>query len=192
MEKDQITPLNVTQEAQHRVFVGLGWDPNEDIGLLDKAREALGGKETHHDLDLSCYTLDQDGTLLDSITAINAATESGKIYHSGDNVEGLGDGDDEQISVELKDLDENIHHIVFAVTIKTGHVFGDVALPEVRLGDGYTNREFLKTSLLENGEDQSAYIFVRLFKDADSWHMHNIDTFVDPQEDLSEAAKAHL
>ena len=51
-------PLNVTQEGHHRIFVGLGWDPNENVGLKDKALGALGLKDTHHDLDLSCYIYD--------------------------------------------------------------------------------------------------------------------------------------
>ena len=119
IQKGEKGPLNVTKEARHRVFVGLGWDPNEETGLIDKAKALVKGQELHHDLDLSAYVFDADARMISHICAESGrhTDQTGKIYHSGDNIEGLGDGDDEQISVELKDLDPLIAHIIFTASI---------------------------------------------------------------------------
>ena len=112
--------LNVTQKSRRRIFVGLGWDPNASPTLKDKVGALIGGRQEHHDLDLSCYYFNQDGACLGFVSANkdNNANDSGSIYHSGDSVEGVGDGDDEQISAELLKLPPNIHHLIFKAHIK--------------------------------------------------------------------------
>ena len=121
IKKGEHAPLNVTQEARHRVFVGLGWDPKDDVTLMDKAKELVGGVKAHHDLDLLCYLYTKNHTFIETIAGQGRnSTQGGKIYHSGDNIEGLGEGDDEQVSAELKDLDEDIHHIIFTRPSKAG------------------------------------------------------------------------
>lgn len=195
LEKGQRAPLHFTQEAKHRVFVGLGWDPNEKFGFIDEAKALMGGKPVHHDLDLSCYIYDDAHTLLSAITANNASSHDGKIYHSGDNIEGLGEGDDEQISVELKNLDENISHIIFAAHAKSGHTFGEVASPEIRLGDGYSDHTIHTVTLAqENGKDKSCYIFVHIYREGNEWMVHNIDAFanVKSAEELPALLKSYL
>ena len=190
--------LNVTQQARHRVVVGLGWDPNETIGLKDKALGALGLKDTHHDLDLSCYLYDVNKRYISRVSHEVGfeVDQTGQIYHSGDNVEGVGDGDDEQISVELKDLDQTIHFIVFKASIKTENTFKDVTDPEIRLADGYSDHNFLHLSLLDSPEnDRSAFAFVCLFKNAEQqWMVKHIGEFFDPPADgeWSEKLKSYL
>ena len=175
-------PINVTQESQHRVFVGLGWDPKEDAGLLKSVGALVKGKALHHDLDLSCYIFDPNKTLIDSIGVKNKnpSDKTDNIYHSGDNVEGLGDGDDEEISVELKDINPDIAHIVFVAAIKSGHAFDEVESPEIRMVDGYSGRVFLRSALnLQEGTKQSGYVFAELYLDDDTWTLHYIDEFFD-------------
>ncbi len=187
--------LNVTQEANHRIFVGVGWDPNDNASLLQEITHAVKGKPLHHDLDLSCLIFDEQKNLLESVTAdpAQAANQSGKIYHSGDNTEGIGDGDDEQISVELKDLDSDIHHIVFMATIKSGHSFSDVTSPEIHLSDGYSNRRFLYIDLQKAPDnDKPAFLFVHIYKANGEWQLHNISTFVDLQENWSNYIAPYL
>jgi len=173
-------PLNVTQEAQHRIFVGLGWDPNESPTLIDKVGAFIGAREAHHDLDLACYYYNKDKVCLGyvGVDARHATNPSGSIYHSGDNVEGVGDGDDEQISVELKNLPPNIHHLVFKASIKSGHSFDDIAVPEIRLCDGYTERVFLEKTLA-HGAQKNAYLFAHVYRGArdGEWLLNHIDAF---------------
>ena len=182
MTKGSVSPLHVTKEAQHRIFIGLGWDPHLHTTLKERIGNVLARKQHHHDLDLACYAYDANYNLVEVVSADTreAATQSGKIYHSGDNVEGIGDGDDEQISVELKDLDDYIVHLLFTVRIKSGHKFGEIKDPQVRLVDGYSNRVFLEHSLsAPEGNDKSGYAFVHLFWTAESWQMRLVDEYFD-------------
>ncbi|NCT40644.1 MAG: TerD family protein [Alphaproteobacteria bacterium] len=174
------SPLNVSQTDSQRIFVGLGWDPNDSPTLIDKVGALIGRRESHHDLDLACYYFNQDGACLGYISAdvAHATNASGSIYHSGDSIEGVGDGDDEQISVELKNLPPNVHHLIFKASIKSGHHFGEVAMPEIRLCDGYTERVFLDKSL-EDGGQHNGYIFARVFRGGGDgeWMLEDIGVF---------------
>lgn len=190
-------PLNVTTKSRHRIFVGLGWDPNEPPSMKDKVGALIGTREKHHDLDLSCYYYNQDGACLGYVNAApqHGSNPTGSIYHSGDSVEGIGDGDDEQVSVELKKLPPNVQHLIFKASIKSGHHFGEVAMPEIRLCDGYTDRVFLE-SPLHDGEKHDAYIFVRISRGntEDEWMMHEIKDFTDNMgaDDWKEALASYL
>ncbi len=198
LSKGDTAPLNVTREAKHRVFVGLGWDPNEKTGLLDQAKALLKGQELHHDLDLSAYIFDINKRYIGHVSAETGrqVDQTGQIYHSGDNVEGIGEGDDEQISVELKGLDATIHSILFKASIKSGHVFGDIKDPEIRIGDGYSGHTFAQHNLTaEGGAKKSAYIFAQIIRTAENtWSIHHIDTYLDmaQPDDWIETLKPYL
>ncbi|MBX2833672.1 MAG: tellurium resistance TerZ family protein [Micavibrio sp.] len=197
MEAGQTVPLNVTRESQWRVLCGLGWDPVEGT-IIDKAKAFAQGKSSHHDLDLSCYLYDAQGRCIGEVSAAEGrlTDQTGKIYHSGDNIEGVGDGDDEQISVELKDLDTVIHSIIFVASIKSGHSFDEINSPEVRLADGYSGHNFMYEALNgDNGVGKNRYIFARLFKDAlGIWMIDFINTYetAEDGDDLSALLKKHL
>lgn len=175
------TPLNVTQEANQRVFVGLGWDPVDMVRLVDKIKALAGIKETHHDLDLSCFLYDENRHFIESVGALGAqdTDSSGKIYYSGDNIEGIGEGDDEQISAELKDLPTKIHYIAFVASIKSGHTFSEVSAPEIRLVDAYSNYTLLHKSIADtDSESHSAYLFLSLYRDTQGgWMLHHIGKY---------------
>lgn len=191
--------LNVTQESRWRIFVGLGWDPNDKVTLLDKAKALTLGHDIHHDLDLSCYIYDEKQRYISHVSAEAGrhVDQTGQIYHSGDNVEGVGDGDDEQISVELKDLDPAIHSLLFKASIKSGHSFCEVNAPEIRIADGYSGHNFLHSAL--NGEgsnEKSACIFVCVFRDKESgeWSIKHIQDYIDinSNEEWPERLKEYL
>lgn len=182
LEKGEHCPLNVTKKAEHRVLAGLGWEPHAHAGMLEKLGAAMGLKSINHDLDLACLTFDEHRNLLGTISpAVGAPTDrSGRIYHSGDNVAGEGDGDDEQVSVELLKLDPSIHYIMFVATIKSGHTFGEIDSPEIRLADGYSNHNFLITPLTHlEGKAKSAFAFASIYRKEEGWNIHNISTYID-------------
>ena len=60
MKSGKSKPLNVTKEAQHRIVIGLGWDPADEPGLIQRIGSMAKGQPTHHDLDLSCYIYDEN------------------------------------------------------------------------------------------------------------------------------------
>lgn len=181
MEAGDKKPLNVTQQARHRVMVGLGWDPAEEPSLWEQIKSLFVKKNHHHDLDLSCFIYDAQKNFIESVSADTrkAIDASGKIYHSGDNEEGIGEGDDEEISVELKEIDDIIHHIIFKAHIKTGHTFSDIEDTHIRLADGYTNHNFLQQDMqCDAGQKADAYVFCRLYRNDDQWQIHFIGEYV--------------
>ncbi len=181
LAKGESIPLNYSPQASHRIFAGLGWDPVGNPGVIGKLRSAISGQKNYHDLDLACYIYDAHGAYISHVSTERGREkdQTGKIYHSGDNVEGLGEGDDEQISVELKDLDPVIGNIIFKASIKSGHRFCDVSEPEIHVSDGYTGRSLLHQNLKELPRNkQNSFIFARLFKLPDGpWMLENISEF---------------
>ncbi len=174
--------LNVTEQARRRIMVGLGWDPAEKPSFGDKIKKIAGIKHLHHDLDLFCYCYDEARQYIDLVSAEPGKTVNADstIYHSGDNEEGYGEGDDEEISVELRDLDARIVHLVFKTEVRTGHTFGEVSAPAMRIADGYTDHNFIESDLKSiEGENASAYAFVHLYRKDDGWNLHYIDEFFD-------------
>lgn len=198
MEKGATAPLNVTQESNHRIFVGLGWDPKKGtLGFIDQVSMLVKRRIKGHDLDLACCVYDSNNALINTVDvhSLNASDDSGKIYHSGDNVDGMGGGDDEQISIELKNLNPDIANIVFAVTIKNDDTFDQIEAPEIRIVDGYSNREFLAASLArDEAAKKSGYVFMRIYPEGDAWAMQYIDEFFDAntESDLSEFLKGFV
>ena len=187
--------LNVTQEARRRVVIGLSWDPREDASMVDKLNRMRGVNSGTFDLDLSCFAFDEEGHFQFHIdgTAENSIDGSEKIYHSGDSQDGSGDGDDEQISVELLDLPAHINQIIFLVDIGSAHSFGDVDEPTVRIADAHNDKDFLSVRLdTKEGKHYTACAFCRIVRDRndyDIWYLHNISEFIDMSqiEDWSEA-----
>lgn len=194
-EIGQIVPLNVTQEARRRVVVGLSWDPREDSTMSDRLNMMRGINSTTYDLDLSCFAYDDQGHFLFDVDGSvgNTIDDSGKVYHSGDNVDGSGEGDDEQVSVELLDMPIEVHQIVFLVDIGSAHAFEDVFEPTVRIADGMTNNDFINVRLDKNGgKNYTACVFARIVRSKDNpdvWNLHHITKFVDMStiDDWSEA-----
>ncbi len=197
IEKGQHGKLNVTQKARHRVMAGLAWDPADQSSVIEKVGDKLKGKAKHHDLDLGCFTYDAHNVFISAVNADRAMNvdESGKIYHSGDNIEGFGDGDDEQLSVELKDLDPAIHHIIFLAKIQTGHNFSEIKVPEIRLADGFDNKNFLHTMIdHEDGQDKDVFIFAHIYRTGDGWNLHNVSEYLSTRDhdDWSNVITNHL
>jgi len=176
--------LEYTKEAKHRVICGIGWDPKtEDGNIKDKLNDMRGINTYTYDLDLSCFMFDEEGNFMGSVTGEDGATidASGKIYHSGDSVDGEGDGDDEDLSVELADIPDHIQQVIFVVDIGSAHSFNDVLDPEIRLFDAFSNKEMLKSelSLGRNGE-MTACVFAKIYRDKNGqWMLHNISHFLD-------------
>lgn len=187
--------LNVTNEARRRVVVGLSWDPRVGNSMMDKLNRVRGVNSGTFDLDLSCYAFDEDGHFQSHVDGSPEYSIDGseKIYHSGDSQDGSGEGDDEQISVELAGMPPHITQIIFLVDIGSAHSFGDVDEPTVRIADAHNNQDFLSIRLdTKEGKHYTACVFCRIVRDEnnyDAWYLHNISEFVDMSqiEDWSEA-----
>ena len=181
LEKGQKAPLAHTKQARERIVAGLSWDAREDkVSMLKRVQG-----DSQHDLDINCYIYNKEGECIDYVgsEAQDSMDESEKIYHSGDDQSGAGDGDDEFISAELAALPKNIYGIVYLVEIRSQHVFTDVATPFARIADGFDDKNLLEININGDGAERSnAFIMCAVQRDRTSptgWKLYNISEFPD-------------
>ena len=106
--KGQKVDLTKGNPSLKNLMVGLGWDVN----TFDPGAD--------FDLDAAAFMVGADGKCpadKDFIFYGNLEHQSGAVLHMGDNLTGAGDGDDEQIQVDLTKIPDNIDRVVFTVTI---------------------------------------------------------------------------
>ena len=131
------------------ITMGLGWDPAKSGGgFLGKL---FGGGNASIDLDASCILMDQNKESVDTVWFRQLRSNDGSIVHTGDNLTGEGDGDDESIEVALDRLPDNVKYLVFTVNSFTGQTFDDVDNAYCRIVDQRTNRELARFNLSEKG-----------------------------------------
>jgi stress response protein SCP2 len=148
--------------ALKKVIVGLGWD------IAD------GGPDI--DCDASAILCGADGKMTDSKDVVfynNQKHPSKSVYSTGDNRTGEGEGDDEQIIVDLKKVPSKYQKIVFVVTIYNAHEnkqdFGQIQNAFIRIIDADANKELMKYSLSESYPGKTAMIFGEIYRKDDSW-----------------------
>lgn len=175
---EKISQLEYSEQARQRVVVGLRWDPQR---LPFYLRWITPSGKQGYDLDLTCYIFNNYGDFSGIVSGEDLVHEdgSGAIYHSGDDKTGEFGHNDEEISIELVNLPEDVAHIVFIVTCKSAHSFDDVKNPNVRLTDAKTQRDQIKTDLDKDGADHNAHVFVRLFKEGTTWMVEEVNEYLD-------------
>lgn len=153
-----------------RVLVGLGWDPANPTG--SGIIESLTG---NIDCDASAF-LCTDGYIAENSDIIyfgRLQHKSGAVKHMGDNLTGEGEGDDEQIWVNLAQLPRRYDKIVFVVNIfhffKTKQHFGMIKNAFMRIVDAETGRELCRFSLTDDYSGMKAVIFGELYRREDKW-----------------------
>lgn len=169
LQKGQKVSLTKGNPGLTKVVVGLGWDVNG----FD-----TGGK---FDLDAAAFLLTDAGKVSDQNDFIyygKLTHSSGSVQHLGDNLTGVGDGDDEQIKIDLSKIPANITKIAFTVTIydaETRHQnFGQVNNAFVRIYNEDTSEEMLRYDLGEDFSIETAAVFGELYKNGDEWKFNAI------------------
>lgn len=144
--------------------IGLGWDTNNT---------STGNS---FDLDASIFVLGENKKVLTDSHFVfynNLITPDGSVEHTGDNLTGDGDGDDEQIKVDLSKIDANATEICIVVTIHDAENrkqnFGQVRNSFVRIFDAGTNTDILKYELEEDFSIETAVEFGRIYKKNNEW-----------------------
>jgi stress response protein SCP2 len=173
-------PLMVSLTGRDRVLVALSWDERKDkAGLLGR----LTRTHTQHDLDLCCFVFDRDGNYIDFVGAMaqEAVDQTGAIYHSGDDSTGEGLSDDESISCELGALPLTTAQIVFITEIRSGHTFGQVESPRLRVADGQSDRNLFELTMdAPEAQDKETCVMIRVFRDRTSptgWMLQEIGEY---------------
>ena len=145
--------------------VGLGWDTNSSTTGTD------------FDLDASVFILGENNHF---VFYNNLKSPNEAVVHTGDNRTGAGDGDDEQILVDLSKIEPNAAEICIVVTIheaaQRGQNFGQVRNSFIRIFDSVTNQEMLKYELEEDFSIETAVEFGRIYKRNGEWKFEAVGT----------------
>ena len=112
-----------------QVRMGLGWDAIKKKGLFG------GTKEVSVDLDASAILFAADKRVLDVVYYGNLRSADNSLIHTGDNLTGAGDGDDESIMVDLPRVSPQVAHIVFVVSSYSGQNFSQIENAFARVVD---------------------------------------------------------
>ena len=163
LSKGQNLSLTKTEPGLKKIVIGLGWDPR-----------ATDGQQ--FDLDASAFLLSDAGKVrseADFIFYNQLKSGCGSVEHTGDNRTGDGDGDDEQIKVDLSRVPADVHRIAITVTIDQADArrqsFGQVANAFVRILNEETGSEVVRYDLSEEASTQTAMIFAELYRHNGEW-----------------------
>lgn len=157
---DKLWPARYRGSA---VTVGLGWDERTTSG-------------EDFDLDASAIAVGKDGNALSDKHFVffnNLRSPDGSIEHTGDNLTGGGDGDDEQIKVDLAAVPAEVDKVVFPVSIyeadSRGQAFGQVRNAFIRIVNQADGRELARYDLSEDASTETAMIFGELYRNSGDW-----------------------
>lgn len=173
LQKGQRISLKKEAPKLQQLMCGLGWDVAKKGGLLG------GLFQADFDLDASVLCLDSRGKLKSNSEIVyfgNLCHYSSAINHLGDNLTGKGDGDDEEINVNLPLIPSNISNLVFVVNIYNAierkQDFGQVQNAFVRLVNLANNQEIVRYTLSKNGyQGKTGMIMAELTRVDDDWEM---------------------
>ena len=178
LQKGQKINLSKERYGLSKVMVGLGWDEvQQNTGFLSMFR----AKPQDIACDAFAILLGYDGKLLNQATDIKQCTVffnqlewwNGSIRHMGDNLTGAGEGDDEQIFVDLNNVPNDIGAIVFAVNIyqafERGQHFGMIRNAFIRVVDYDRQVELCRFNLSDNYMNQTALVAGLLVRKDNGW-----------------------
>lgn len=157
--------ISLSKEAPNlrRILIGLGWDPRSTDGQA-------------FDLDASAFLLAANGKVRgdhDFIFYNQKTSIDGSVEHTGDNLTGQGDGDDESIKVDLTRVPTDIDKIAVAVTIHEADQrrqnFGQVGGSFIRIVNDETGQELTRYDLGEDFSTETAVIFGEVYRHGGEW-----------------------
>ncbi|WUH92160.1 TerD family protein [Streptomyces sp. NBC_00433] len=157
--------VSLTKEAPGltAVTVGLGWDVRTTTG-------------TDFDLDASALLLDATGKVVSDKHFVffnNLKSPDGSVEHTGDNLTGEGEGDDEAIKVNLAGVPVEVDKIVFPVSIYDGETrqqsFGQVRNAFIRVVNQAGGTEIARYDLTEDASTETAMVFGELYRNGAEW-----------------------
>lgn len=152
-----------------KTTMGIGWDVRKPKGL----GKLFGGGGGDIDLDASCLLFDASRQLLDSVWFRQLKSKEGSIVHTGDNRTGAGDGDDEQIIVDLMALPASVSFLVFTVNSFQGDTFDRIENAYCRLVDSSTGVELARYDLTGSGS-HTGQVMAKVTRGSGGWDMKAI------------------
>lgn len=181
LQKGQKVNLSKDNAGLAKVIVGLGWDEAKPSGGGGGGFFATlfgGGAATTHqaiDCDASAIML-KNGKFVDRTDLVyfgNLKHKSGTVNHMGDNLTGEGEGDDEQIVIDLSRVPAEYDKIVIVVNIyqavQRNQHFGLIENAFIRLVDARNNKEMCKYNLTDDYSGMTAMIFGEVYRHNGEW-----------------------
>ncbi len=169
LKKGQKVDLTKTNPGLSKILIGLGWDTNKYDG------------GSAFDLDAAAFLLGEDGKAKsesDFIFYGNLKHVSESVEHLGDNLTGEGDGDDEEIKIDLSKVPADVAKIDFTVTIydadKRNQNFGQVSNAFIRIVDEANNTELIRYDLGEDFSIETAVVVAELYRHNGEWKFNAI------------------
>jgi tellurium resistance protein TerD len=164
LKKGQKIDLTKTNPGLSKILVGLGWDVNKYDGGAD------------FDLDASVFLLGANGKATsenDFVFYNNPNHPSGSVQYMGDNRTGEGEGDDEQVTVDLSQVPASVDRIAFTVTIYDYEArkqnFGQVDNAFIRIVDVEKDVELMRYDLSEDFSIETALVIAELYRNNGEW-----------------------
>ncbi|MCU1434524.1 MAG: TerD family protein [Pseudarthrobacter sp.] len=155
--------LTKADPGLERALIGLGWDPRTTSG------EAF-------DLDASALLVGADGKVRsqdDFIFYNQLQAKDGSVVHQGDNRSGVGDGDDEQILIDLSLIAADVDRVVIVVSIDQadarGQNFGQIRGAYCRVLNQDTDQEVVRYDLSEDAAPETSMIFAEIYRNRAEW-----------------------
>jgi tellurium resistance protein TerD len=169
LQKGQKVDLTKGNPGLKKIVVGLGWDVNKYDG----------GKD--FDLDAAAFMLNLEGKVAEDRNFVfynNISSPEGSVTHTGDNRSGEGDGDDEQIKVDLSQVPSGVTKISFGITIHEAKErrqnFGQVSNSYVRVLNEESGEEVIRYDLGEDFSVETAIVVGELYRNGAEWKFNAI------------------
>lgn len=155
--------LSKAEPGLRKILIGLGWDARSTDGA-------------DFDLDASLFMLKSDGRVRsdsDFIFYNNLRSSDGSVEHTGDNLTGEGEGDDEAIKVDLSQVPADVDKLSVSVTIHDaatrGQSFGQVSNAFIRVVNDERGNEIVRYDLSEDASTETAMVFGEVYRSGGEW-----------------------
>jgi stress response protein SCP2 len=184
LQKGQRVDLTKSNPGLSKILVGLGWDPVQSGGGGGLFGSLFGGGSAANvDCDASVIMLGANDKLQNNKDVIyfgNLKTNDGSVQHTGDNLTGDGDGDDEQIVVDLSRVPSTIQKLVFVVNIydcvKRKQHFGMIQNAFIRVVNPSNNQELIHYNLSDNYSGLTCLVAGEIYRHGNEWKFAAVGT----------------
>ncbi|MDM5318721.1 TerD family protein [Bacillus altitudinis] len=175
LEKGQRIDLTKGKAGLTNILVGLGWDPvSQGGGFLGKLFGGGGGADIDCDASVLMLKNDKFTENKDLIYFGNLKSKCGSVEHTGDNLTGEGDGDDEQVLVNLSKVPGDVNKLVFVVNIydalRRNQHFGMIQNAYIRIVDRSNNQELVKYNLKDEYAGKTSLVVGELYRHENEWN----------------------
>jgi stress response protein SCP2 len=177
LQKGQRVDLTKGNPGLSKIMVGLGWDPVQSGGGGGLFGGLFGGGGAANiDCDASVILLGANDKLQNNKDVVyfgNLKSPDGSVQHSGDNLTGDGDGDDEQVMIDLSRVPSHVQKLVFVVNIydcvKRKQHFGMIKNAFIRVVNPGNNQELIHYNLTDNYSGLTCLVTGEIYRHGNEW-----------------------